>query len=51
MGIYQLLFMDRIPSRATVNESVELAKIHGHKGTVGFVNGILRNIDRNKISF
>lgn len=51
MGIYQLLFMDRIPSRAAVNESVELAKIHGHKGTVGFVNGILRNIDRNKNKF
>ncbi|NLV89069.1 MAG: 16S rRNA (cytosine(967)-C(5))-methyltransferase RsmB [Tissierellia bacterium] len=51
MGIYQLLFMDRIPSRAAVNESVELAKIHGHKGTVGFVNGILRNIDRNNNKF
>ncbi|NLK43422.1 MAG: 16S rRNA (cytosine(967)-C(5))-methyltransferase RsmB [Tissierellia bacterium] len=51
IGIYQLLFMDRIPSSAAVNESVKLAKIHGHKGTIGFVNGILRNIGRNKDRF
>lgn len=48
MGIYQLVFMDRIPMSAAVNESVKLAKIHGHKGTIGFVNGVLRNISRNK---
>lgn len=51
MGIYQLIFMDRIPSSAAVNESVNLAKKHGHKGTIGFVNGVLRNIDRNKDEF
>lgn len=48
IGIYQLLFMDNIPSRAAVNESVNLAKKHGHGGSVRFVNGVLRNIDRNK---
>lgn len=51
IGVYQLFFMDRIPSRAAINESVELAKKHGHKGTIGFVNGILRNIDRNRSKF
>lgn len=48
IGIYQLVFMNNIPTSAAVNESVKLAKIYGHKGTVGFVNGVLRNISRNK---
>ncbi|MCQ4921844.1 16S rRNA (cytosine(967)-C(5))-methyltransferase RsmB [Tissierella carlieri] len=51
IGVYQLIFIDRIPPSAAVNESVNLAKKHGHKGTIGFVNGILRNISRNKDEF
>jgi 16S rRNA (cytosine967-C5)-methyltransferase len=51
IGVYQLVFMDKIPQSAAVNESVNLAKKHGHKGTIGFVNGILRNISRNKEAF
>ncbi|WP_353093939.1 16S rRNA (cytosine(967)-C(5))-methyltransferase RsmB [Tissierella praeacuta] len=51
IGVYQLIFMDRIPPSAAVNESVNLAKKHGHRGTIGFVNGILRNISRNKDEF
>lgn len=47
LGIYQILFMD-LPDRAAVNESVELIKKYGNKGSVGFVNGILRNISRKK---
>lgn len=48
IGVYQLIFMDRVPDSAAVNESVKLTKIHGHKGTIGYVNGVLRNISRNK---
>ncbi len=48
MGIYQIMFMDRIPDSAAVNESVKLAKKYGHKGSYGFVNGLLRNVTRNK---
>lgn len=48
MGIYQILFMDRIPDSAAVNESVKLSKKRSHKGTYGFVNGILRNVTRKK---
>ncbi len=51
MGIYQLLFMDNVPSRAAINENVNLVKKHGHRGSVGFVNGVLRNIDRNREKF
>ena len=47
MGIYQILFMDKIPHSAAVNESVKLAKRYGHGASAGFVNAILRNIVRN----
>ena len=50
-GIYQIVFMDRIPHSAAVNEAVNLAKKYGHKGTIGYVNGILRAIVRDKESF
>lgn len=48
IGIYQMIFMDKIPDSAAVNESVKLAKKHTHKGSQGFVNGMLRNVSRNK---
>ncbi len=51
IGIYQILFMDRIPNSAAVNESVKLAKKYGHKGTIGYVNGILRAITRDPEKF
>ncbi len=48
IGIYQMLFMDRIPDSAAVNESVKLAKKHTHRGSQGFTNGLLRNVSRKK---
>ncbi len=51
IGLYQLFFSDRIPESAAVNESVKLAKIYGHKGSIGFVNGVLRNANRRKEEF
>ncbi len=44
LGLYQIDYLDRIPPRAAVNESVNLAKRYGHKGTAGLVNAVLRNI-------
>ena len=40
MGVYQLFFLDRVPESAAVNESVNLAKRYGHKGSVGYVNAV-----------
>lgn len=51
IGVYQLIFMDKIPESAAVNEAVKLSKKHGHKGSIGFVNGVLRSIGRNKDEF
>lgn len=41
MGFYQLLFMDKVPESAAVNESVKLAK-GVQKSQGDFVNGVLR---------
>ncbi|AGL02241.1 16S rRNA (cytosine(967)-C(5))-methyltransferase RsmB [Desulfoscipio gibsoniae] len=48
LGTYQILFMDRVPDSAAVNESAILARRHGHEGIVKFVNGVLRNLVRGK---
>ena len=48
MGVYQIYFMDRVPESAAVNEAVKLAKKYGNRGSVGFVNGLLRTIVRRK---
>jgi len=44
--LYQLLFLDKIPDYAAVNEAVQLAKKHGGGKVAGFVNGALRNFLR-----
>lgn len=49
MGLYQLMFMNKIPESAAVNESVKLAKRYGHGASAGFVNGVLRSYIRNGI--
>jgi len=46
-GVYQIIFMTKVPSFAACNESVEIAKRRGLRGLSGFVNGVLRNIARN----
>ncbi len=49
MGIYQIVFLDRIPASAAVNESVKLAKKYGHEMSAKFVNAILRKIEKNEM--
>ena len=44
MSVYQMLYMDRVPDRAVINEAVNLVKIKRLQGLTGFVNGILRKI-------
>ena len=48
ISVYQLFFMDRVPDSAAINEAIKLAKKRGLTGLSGFVNGVLRNIARNK---
>ena len=46
MGCYQMRFLDRIPDRAAVSESVELVKTSGKRSAAGFVNAVLRTLPR-----
>lgn len=50
MSVYQLLYMDSVPDSAVCNEACKLAAKRRFGSLRGFVNGILRNISRNKDS-
>ena len=44
LGAFQILFLDRIPVHAAIDESVELAKQSGHRFAAGMVNAVLRKL-------
>jgi 16S rRNA (cytosine967-C5)-methyltransferase len=46
LGLYQILFLTKVPAHAAVHETVELAKTSHPKHIVGFVNGVLRQAVR-----
>ncbi len=48
LGAYQLLELDRVPAHAAVNATVELARELQLEQAVGFINGVLRSLDRGK---
>lgn len=45
LGVCQLLFMDKIPARAAVGESVSLVKNNGCAFAAGLVNAVLHKIE------
>lgn len=47
LGAYQILFMDKIPDSAAVNESVKLVKKNGAAFASGLVNAVLHKITVN----
>ena len=48
MSVYQILYMDRVPDSAVINEAVKLAKKRKFVNLAGFVNGCLRKISSKK---
>lgn len=49
VGLFQLLFLDRVPASAAINETVAALKASRQpRWLTGFVNGLLRNIDRHR---
>lgn len=48
IGAYQILFLDKVPDSAAVNEAVNLAKLSGREKASGLVNAVLRKISLNK---
>lgn len=48
MSAYQLLYMDAVPDSAVCNEACKLAEKRGFHRLKGFVNGVLRNLAKQK---
>ncbi len=51
MGIYQMVFMDKVPDSAAVNEAVKICKKEKLYHSSGFVNGLLRSVSRSEERF
>ena len=51
LGAFQLLFLDRIPAHAAIDQSVELTKQAGHRFAAGMVNAVLRSVARDAPRF
>ena len=49
VSLYQITLLDKIPMHAIVNEAVNIAKVRGNRGITGFVNGVLRAIERKGV--
>lgn len=47
IGLYQILYLDKVPNSAAIDEAVEIVKRKQGKKTAGLINGVLRNIARN----
>ncbi|MEA4920579.1 MAG: 16S rRNA (cytosine(967)-C(5))-methyltransferase RsmB [Clostridiaceae bacterium] len=48
IAVYQILFLDKVPDSAAVNESINLINKTGNRRAAGFANGVLRKIVREK---
>ena len=48
LGAYQLLCLERVPASAAVNTTVELARRHKLERATGFINGVLRALERGR---
>src|SRR5699024_6500787 len=49
ISLYQMEYLDRIPDHAIINEAANIAHVKGHRGVVGLINGVLRNIQRKGV--
>jgi len=48
MAAYELLFLDDIPPKVTINEAVEIGKKFGANDSGAFVNGVLDQIAKER---
>src|SRR5947208_2034499 len=45
LGIYQIMFLDKVPKAAAVNEAVEMVKAARKRSAAGLVNAVLRKCE------
>ncbi len=50
LSLYQLLYLDKIPSHAVLNEAVELAKSRSQRGADKLVNAVLRKLSKGPLA-
>ena len=48
LTVYQILFMDKVPTSAAVDEAVKIAKRRDGQATANFINAVLRNFMRSE---
>ena len=48
LASFELLFVEEIPPKVTINEAIELAKKYGDKDSGKFVNGVLDKINKTE---
>jgi 16S rRNA (cytosine967-C5)-methyltransferase len=48
LGAYQLLYLERVPVSAVVNDAVDLVKRNGVASAAGFANAVLRRLARER---
>ena len=51
IGVFQLRYLDRVPAHAVVDDSVELVKQARKRSAAGFVNAVLRKVDRAPVKW
>ena len=51
MAIYQLRYLERVPPHAAVTDSVDLVKRARKRSATGFVNAVLRQVDRDPVAW
>lgn len=47
LAIYEILYMDDIPYKVSVNEALELAKLYSTEKSASYINGILASVIKN----
>jgi 16S rRNA (cytosine967-C5)-methyltransferase len=49
LGVYQLIFLDKIPAYSAINESVNLVHVAKKRSATGLVNAVLRKVSQKKL--
>jgi transcription antitermination protein NusB len=44
LGVYEMMYIEEVPTRVTINEMVEVGKQYGSADSSGFINGVLDGI-------
>lgn len=48
LAIYEIIWMEEIPYKVSINEAVELAKAYGSETSSSFINGVLGSLVRSR---